>query len=220
MLKPVHWDLGHRKMAAQFCCGYATAAILPVLCYVFVHKFLFNPHFDIEPDYIIRKPIRHKIQWCNLRRKILSTFHIRVDHRSVRPFPIEKNRAKMPTNARNSPFPWGTWTYLTHECLSPPHSPWQLDRCTHFHTTTQQSPHWLQWNAANSPPPSCLFPFDDHHQNLIHPYQARPHSPPQTASESNQPFCHNSHVRMDRRVDECSITLALCSLFWYRAKRY
>jgi len=40
-------------MAAQFCCGYATAAILPVLCYVFVHKFLFNPHFDLEPDYII-----------------------------------------------------------------------------------------------------------------------------------------------------------------------
>jgi len=29
--------------------------VLSVLCYVFVHKFLFNPHFDLEPDYIIRK---------------------------------------------------------------------------------------------------------------------------------------------------------------------
>jgi len=29
--------------------------MLRVLCYVFVHKFLFNAHFDLEPDYIIRK---------------------------------------------------------------------------------------------------------------------------------------------------------------------
>ena len=28
--------------------------VLSVFCYVFVHKFLFNPHFDLEPDYIIR----------------------------------------------------------------------------------------------------------------------------------------------------------------------
>ena len=32
------------------------------------------------------------------------------------------------------------------------HAKQQLDRSTHFHTTTQQSSHWLQWNAANSPP--------------------------------------------------------------------
>ena len=37
-----------------------------------------------------------------------------------------------------------------------------------------------------------------HHQNLIHPYQARPHSPPQTVSGYNQLFCHNSHVCTDR----------------------
>jgi len=47
-------------------------------------------------------------------------------------------------------------------------------------------------------PPNCTFPFDDHHQNLIYPYQARPHSPPQTASGSNQPFGHCLHVRTDR----------------------
>jgi len=28
--------------------------VLSVFCYAFVHKFLFNPHFDLEPDYIIR----------------------------------------------------------------------------------------------------------------------------------------------------------------------
>jgi len=47
-------------------------------------------------------------------------------------------------------------------------------------------------------PPNCPFPFDDHHQNLIHPYQARPHSPPQTASRSNQPCCHYSHVQTNK----------------------
>jgi len=47
-------------------------------------------------------------------------------------------------------------------------------------------------------PPNCPFPFDDHHQNLIHPYRARPLLPPQTASRSNQPCCDCSHVRTDR----------------------
>jgi len=76
------------------------------------------------------------------------------------------------------------------------HATRQLDRSTHFHTTTQQSPHWLQWVAANSPPKLPL-PFNDHHRNLIHPFRTRPYSPPQTASRSNQPFCHNSHVHTD-----------------------
>jgi len=40
-----------------------------------------------------------------------------------------------------------------------------------------------QWDAANSPK-NCPFPFDDHHQNLIHPYRAGLHSPSQTASRS------------------------------------
>ena len=85
-------------------CSLAAAmaiAMLRVLCYIFVYKFLFNAHFDLEPDYIIRKPIVHRIQRCILRREILSTFHTRVDYRSVRHFPIEKNRAQIPKNARN-----------------------------------------------------------------------------------------------------------------------
>ena len=54
-----------------------------------------------------------------------------------------------------------------------------------------QSPHWLQWDAPNSPPKLHL-PFDDHHPHLIHPSLDRPHAPPQTASGSNQQFCHNT----------------------------
>jgi len=38
----------------------------------------------------------------------------------------------------------------------------QLHRFTHVRTTTQQSPHWLQWDAPNSPP-KLPFPFNDNH---------------------------------------------------------
>ena len=92
--------------------------------------FLFNAHFDLEPDYITSKAIRRRIQRCNLRRKILTTFHTQVDHRSVRPFAIQNNKPKIPKNAgnhaRNSPFPFRHVDFhLTHECLGPPHSPRQ-----------------------------------------------------------------------------------------------
>jgi len=57
------------------------------LC-VFAHEFLFNLQFDLEPDYIIRKPILHRIQRSILFREILSTLHTRVDNRSIRHFCI------------------------------------------------------------------------------------------------------------------------------------
>ena len=83
--------------------------------------------------------------------------------------------------------------HLIHECLGDPahHRKRQLDRCTHFRTTTQQRPHWLQWDASNSPP-KLPFPFDYYHDQLIHPSLVRPHSPSQTVSGSNLPFCHNT----------------------------
>jgi len=40
--------------------------------------------------------------------------------------------------------------------------------------------------------PKTALPFDDHHLHLIHPSLDRPHSPFQTASGSNQPFCHST----------------------------
>ena len=59
------------------------------------------------------------------------------------------------------------------------------------------------WNIVNKVPigyngttqihsQNCPFPFDDHHQNLIHPFLDRPHSSYQTASRSNQPFRLNT----------------------------
>jgi len=54
-----------------------------------------------------------------------------------------------------------------------------------------QRPHWLQWDTPNLPT-KLPIPFDDHHPHLIHPSLDRSHSPPQTASGSNQPFCHST----------------------------
>jgi len=54
-------------------------------------------------------------------------------------------------------------------------------------------------------PQNCPFPFDDHHQILIHPFLDRPHSPPQTASKSNQPFRHSSLLRTDRQMVQANV---------------
>ena len=123
-------------------------AMLRVLCYVFAHKFLFNPHFDLEPDYIIRKPTVLRIQRYILCRETLSTFHTRVDHRSVRHSATVNNRTKISKNtgnhARNSPFPLRHVDFhLTHECLGPPHSPRQ---------TTARSLYALSHNDATKSP--------------------------------------------------------------------
>jgi len=37
--------------------GPVAVEVLRLFCYIFAHEFLFNPYFDLEPDYIIRKPI-------------------------------------------------------------------------------------------------------------------------------------------------------------------
>jgi len=48
--------------------------------------------------------------------------------------------------------------HLIHQCVGRPHSPLQTTaRSVHaLHTTMQQSPHCLQWDAPNSPPKLSL----------------------------------------------------------------
>jgi len=106
--------------------GYFRVYSLCCVCLVTFCAFL-HLNFSSTPNsiymYIIRKPLLRRIQRYILRREILSTFHTRVDNRSIRHFCI------------------------VFTCKLP-------------------------------------LPFDDHHQYLIHPYRARPRSPPQTASWS------------------------------------
>jgi len=68
----------------------------------FALEFLFNPQFDLEPNYIIRKPLLRRIQRYILRREILSFFHTRVDNRSIRHFCIVFT-PKLPLPLRQSP---------------------------------------------------------------------------------------------------------------------
>jgi len=42
--------------------------------------FLINPHFDLEPDYIVRKPIKRRFQRYLVRTEIVSTFHTGVEY--------------------------------------------------------------------------------------------------------------------------------------------
>jgi len=46
--------------------------------------FLLNPHFDFEPDYIVRKPRQRRFQQYIVRTEIFSTFHARVEYISVK----------------------------------------------------------------------------------------------------------------------------------------
>jgi len=46
--------------------------------------FLLNPHFDLEPDYIVRKPMNHRFQRYIVHTEISSTFHARVKYISVK----------------------------------------------------------------------------------------------------------------------------------------
>jgi len=92
------------------------------------------------------------------------------------------------------------WADSTH------HAKRQLDRFTHFCTTTQQSPYSIGYSGTfqihpkPAPSPSTITPSNT-------PIPRPTHSPPQTASESIQPFCHSilsgqtdtpAHTQTDR----------------------
>ena len=84
----------------------------------FAVGFLFNPHFDLEPDYIIRKPLLRSIQRYILRREILSTFHTRVDNRSIGHFCILFT-PKLPLPLRRSPKKSNTPMLSTTPLITP-----------------------------------------------------------------------------------------------------
>ena len=86
------WPPAKRQLRCLFWC-------------VFAHGFLFNPHFDLEPDCIIS--LLRRMTWYILRREILSTFHTRVNNRSIGHFCILFT-PKLPLPLRRSPQKSGT----------------------------------------------------------------------------------------------------------------
>jgi len=109
-----------------------------------------QPHFDLEPHYIIRKLIK-QIPMI-VRTEILSTFHTRVEYNLGKQdviLPIQTNGGANAENARNNPFLLKhIGPHLIHQCLGPPHSPPETASgsnqpfchstlCEHTHTHTQ-----------------------------------------------------------------------------------
>jgi len=89
-------------------------------------------------------------QRYTVHKEILSTFHAQVEYISV--LNTVKSFKPLGRKSPKLPFPLGHMDpiYYTHPSTPPTHHPkWQLDQFTHFHTTMQQNPHWLQWDAPN-----------------------------------------------------------------------
>ena len=74
----------HMAAAQRSVIAPVAVEVLRLLWYIFAHEFLFNPHFDLEPDYMIRKGIQDRIQRYTMRTETLPIFHTRVDNRSIR----------------------------------------------------------------------------------------------------------------------------------------
>jgi len=105
--------------------------VLRLFCHIFAHEFLFNPHFDLERDYIIREfdtefngiPCVRK--YCQLFTHESNAFLSVITPIETNACPdAEKCQKNARNHARNRPFPLRHVDFhLTHECLSPPHSP-------------------------------------------------------------------------------------------------
>ena len=116
---------------------------------------LVNSNIDVELDRIFGKPKKGDAncilsvgRYCQVLTHKSNTFLLKISH---------SNQWKK--TPRNCPFPLRhVDSHLINPSLDRPHSPpqRQLDRFTHFRTTTQQRPHWLQWYTPNSPQNSPL----------------------------------------------------------------
>ena len=81
-----------------------------VLSFLYIYT---QPHFDIEPDYIIKKPMKRRFQWYIVRTEIFSTFHARVGveyHTSFHPFKPMAVSAHRQTHTQ--------WKHKLCQCLS------------------------------------------------------------------------------------------------------
>jgi len=61
-----------------------------------VCKYLVNPNFDLETDYIFGKPMNRHFQQNIVPKEILSTFHAQIKYISVKKYVIQTNGGKTP----------------------------------------------------------------------------------------------------------------------------
>jgi len=65
-------------------CPESHIAYLYICVVLHFCTLLLNSHFDLEPDYIIRMPIKRRFQWYIVCTEIFVTFHARVEYISRR----------------------------------------------------------------------------------------------------------------------------------------
>jgi len=141
------------KMSA--CYSYSLhgrIAMLRLFCCIFAFEFLFNPQFDLEPDYIVRKPLLYRIQRYILQREILSTFHIRVDNRLIRHYCIvftPKRPLPLPRSQPKSNTPIPSPTTLTTPNGIPIHSPVTRVATAHMCGQTDVDDETVRNNSAS-----------------------------------------------------------------------
>ena len=162
--------------------------------------------------------------------EILSTFHTRGEYISVTKYAIETTGPIGQTTPKSTPSPDTRWLPSNKwiSGVTPLTTP--NDSSIGSRTSAPRNNVPIGYNGTpqihppNYPSPSTII------THLIHPYPSldRPHSPSQTASGSNQPCCHCSHVRTyiwDKRklypmsaplIERCAISwssLATCQQY-------
>jgi len=196
------WKLKHTNSIleySEYFCHISSKSLVVILSYTVLKL----RRFFWDTVYIIRKPMKQRFQHCMVCTKILSTFHTWVEYifqRSLRHSAHSNewgaNAEKCQKPCQKQPLPLEARGLPSNTLVrGPTPLPTTNDRSVGLHTSAQLRNKGPFGNYDGTPeihPQNCPFPFDDHHQNLIHPYQVRPHSPPQMASGSNRPFCHNT----------------------------
>jgi len=132
-----------------------------------------------------------KTSECNLESKSVPRSSCNVVRSSI----VKELSYQMPeTTPATAPSPWGTWTPSNTSMpgCTPLTTP--NDSSIGSRTSAQlRNKGPICYNEMSQiHPENCPFPVDNRHQNLINSFLDRPLSPPQMASGSNQPFCHNS----------------------------
>jgi len=139
--------------------------------------------------------MKRRFQGCSVCRKYCQLFTHEPNTLLGKQYiilPIQTNGGANAEKSQKQPLPLETCgPHLKHQCqyffIKPNNSSIGSRISTQL---CNNGP--IGYNGTPNSPPKLPLSFDDHHQNLIHPFLDRPHSPSQTASGSNQPFRHNT----------------------------
>jgi len=142
-----------------------------------------------------------------MRTEILPIIHTRVDYRSYMDTRIsvsvyrhckvlDENAEQCLKPCQKQPLPLEACGLPSNTCMPGP-TPLTMpnDSSIALRTSTQQR-NKVPIGYDGTPqihPPNCPFPFDDHHQNLIHPYRDRP---PHHPKRHPDPISHFATIPM------------------------